>query len=113
MLDPRQTVHHPAEDRQEFIRRTVHAHLVECTENASNVLGCSGASFVMMAIGIWVAELSEVDRAKTAELLNALADFAIAEDDHSEATAERRRRAAVEDLHHAVDLAMSEHAGSA
>lgn len=114
MADPcKGTSFHDGEDGN-IARFIVHAHLLECTALGSRALNCTGASFVTMGIGIWAAELAELDRRATAILLRALADMMDPKNTPaSKAAAENCRQFAVQLLHRAVDLAMSKSEGSA
>lgn len=114
MADPRKGTRHLAGAEMHRVLETAHDHLLACTSNGSQALGCTGASFVTMGIGLWAAELAELDPRATAILLRALADMvdpANTPAGRSEAAA--RRRYAVQLLHQAVDLAMSQSEGRA
>jgi|GEM_PF-3026389 len=114
MADPRKPVHHRAGDEGAGVRKIIHAHLIECTRHGARSLGCTGASFVTMGIGIWAAELAELDGRATAKFLRALAD--IMEPGHSpvqKQNAEAKRQHAVRRILAAVDLAMNSTEGRA
>lgn len=113
-MDPRKPIHRPDEGSQDIIRQIAHAHLMECTTMGAKALGCSGASFVMLGIAIWAAELAELDRRAAAQMLAAIADlYDPASNDTKKRHAEKRRRQAVDRLHAAVDISMAKPAGTA
>lgn len=65
-----------------------------------------------MGIGLWAAELAELDGRATAILLRALADMMDPGNTPAgRSEADARRRYAVQLLHQAVDLAMSQSEG--
>ena len=114
MNDPRRPIRRPDEQEQERVRNTVHDHLLEITSKGAESIGCTGASFVMMGIGVWAAELAELDQKATAQLLSALGDlYNPASNDGQRRRAEKRRRQAVEKLHAAVDISMATPGGTA
>jgi two-component SAPR family response regulator len=114
MTDPRRPIRRPDEDEQDRVRNIVHTHLLEVTAKGAKAVGCTGASFVMMGMGVWAAELSELDQKATAQLLSALGDlYHPASNDGQKRRAEKRRRQAVERLHAAIDIAMATPGGSA
>lgn len=114
MADPRKGTRFQDGDGGNVLRDIVYAHLLECTDLGSRAVGCTGASFVTMGIGIWAAELAELDARATAILLRALADIMDPKSTPGgRAEAENRRQYAVKMLHRAVDLAMSKTGGVA
>lgn len=114
MTDPRKGTKHRSGPDADALREIIRAHLMDCTERGARAVGCSGASFVTMGMGVWVAELAELDGRATAALLRALADVMDpAATPSTKRDAETRRRAAVAQLHRAVDLAMTRPQGQA
>ncbi|SFY20420.1 hypothetical protein SAMN04244548_03066 [Paracoccus pantotrophus] len=114
MADPRKGTRHRAGADGNVVRDIVHAHLIECTGLGAKAVGCTGASFVTMGIGIWAAELAELDGKATAILLRALADIMDPKNTPAaKAAAESRRQYAVQLLHMAVDMAMNDAEGRA
>ena len=114
MADPRKGTRHQDGTAGDAVRAIIHAHLIECTDIGARAVGCTGASFVTMGIGIWAAELAELDGRATAILLRALADIMDPKNTPAaKAAAESRRQYAVQMLHQAVDLAMNKAEGRA
>lgn len=114
MNDPRKPIERPDAKRQDMVRRVVHGHLMECTEKGSRALGCTGASFVIIGLGIWAAELSELDQKAAAQMLGAMAVlFDPASNDAQKRRAEKKRQVAVDRLFASLDLEMSTPGGSA
>lgn len=114
MTDPRKGTRHVAGPAAEEIRHTIHSYLLATTTMGAQAVGCTGASFVTMGIGIWAAELAELDPKATGVLLRALADKVDPKaTPAARAAAEGRRRYAVDQLHKAVDLAMTRTEGRA
>lgn len=114
MTDPRKPIRRPDADGQEAVRQIVLAHLLEATEAGAWSIGCTGASFVIMGIGIWCSELVELDARATAQMLRAVADiYGPAVNDAGKVRAENKRRAAVNRLLAAVDLDMATPGGRA
>lgn len=114
MADPRKGTRHVAGPAAEEIRDTIHSYLMATTTLGAQAVGCTGASFVTMGIGVWAAELAELDPRATGVLLRALADKLDPKaTPAAKAAAESRRRYAVDQLHKAVDLAMSKAGGRA
>lgn len=108
MADPRKQVRSVTGSDWDAVSQIVHAHLVECTRRGAGALRCTGGSFVTMAVGIWAAELAELDAALTAKFLRALADRV---DPTStlmdQVAAEADRKEAVLGLLAALDLLMT------
>src|SRR5690606_326871 len=71
MTDPRKPVQVP--EHQQLIRAIVHRHLLDATAEGARELGTTGASFVMVGMGVWAAELSELDGNAAAAYLRSLA----------------------------------------
>lgn len=112
MTDPRKPIQHRSGDQGDITRQIVHAHLLECTSLGARALGCTGASFVTMGVGIWAAELAELDGKATAHFLRAIADIMDPGLKHlAKTAAESRRVYAVSRLLAAVDLAMTKPEG--
>ena len=108
MTDPRKPVHLQGGEQADVIASIAHAHLVECTILGAQALGCTGASFVTMGMGIWATEVAELDGKAAAQFLRALAD--LMEPGRKPAAkqeAEARRQYAVRRLLAAVDLMMN------
>lgn len=114
MTDPRKGTLHRAGAAGDVTRDIVHAHLLECTSLGARAVGCTGASFVTMGMGIWAAELAELDGRATAILLRALSDIMDPKNKPAtKAEAENRRQYAVKQLHLAVDMKMTRPEGRA
>lgn len=113
-MDPRKPIHRPSDETQDAVRSIAHKHLLEVTSLGAKALGCSGASFVMIGMGIWASELSELDSRATAKLLASLATlYDPASNNAQKIRAEKKRRNAVKLLLGAVDIEMSTPAGTA
>lgn len=112
MTDPRKTVYRPDADTQNAAREIALAHLIGATEEGAKAIGCTGASFVILGIGIWTSELAELDGRASAQMLRALADLYDPASNHTKKQhAEKKRRAAVSRLFAALDLDMATPAG--
>ena len=112
-MDPRKTVFTPEEDRQSEIYSFAHSVLLAATEEGAKAIGCTGASFVLMGIGIWASELCELDAQATAQFYRAIGDlYDPASDETKKKHAEKRRITAVRKLFAALDLEMANAAGS-
>ncbi len=89
-------------------------HLTTATISGAQAIGCTGASFVIIGISLWLEELNELDPRATSQMLSALS---VIHDPKANLTqkarAERRRRAAVDKLFAAVDLTMNPAEGEA
>ncbi len=91
-----------------------HAVLMAATSEGAKMIGCSGASFVVMGFGIWATELSELDQKATAQMLRSLGDlYDPTSNDRQKRHAEKKRRAAVDKLFAALDLEMNPAQGNA
>jgi hypothetical protein len=107
-------VHTLDPDANRWARDTIHAYLLAATEEGSKAVGCTGASFVTSGLGIWAAELAELDPKATAQFLRAVADIFDPEvKPQGRARADKKRAAAVRKLLAAVDLDMAEPGGRA
>lgn len=107
-------MHHPDSNTQDAVRSIAHAHLIEATEKGARAIGCTGASFILMGLGIWAAELSELDQRAVSRLLAALSViFDPTANPRQKDRAERQRRKAVADILAALDLHMSPTEGRA
>lgn len=114
MTDPRKPVHRPDASDQVTVREIAYRHLLAVTELGAREIGCSGASFVMIGLGIWAAELHELDPKAAAQLLRSLATlYDPKASDNQKRAAEKKRRAAVTRLHAGVDLDMAMPKGGA
>jgi len=112
-MDPRKPVQRPDPDMQGAIRGRVYEHLLAVTEAGARSIGCTGASFVIMGVGIWGAELSELHPRAAAQMMRALADiYDPATNPTQKARAEKKRCAAVNKLLATVDLHMANPRGS-
>lgn len=110
----RKTVRRPDKEEQDRQRALALEYLLAVTEEGSKALGCTGASFVLIGLGIWIEELSELDRRATAQMLRAIADIHDpGSNDIKKAKAEKKRRHAVERIFAALDLVMAEPTGRA
>lgn len=114
MFDPRKEVRRPDLDQQNAMRDRALGHLLKCTEAGAKDLGCTGASFVLIGIGIWLSETAELDARATSQMLEALAKlYDPNSNDRQRARAEKKRRAAVSRIFAALDVAMADPAGRA
>jgi hypothetical protein len=114
MADPRKPVHQPDPNAQDSVREIAYRHLLAVTELGAREIGCSGASFVMIGLGIWAAELHDLDPKAAAQLLRSLATlYDPKASDNQKRAAEKKRHAAVTRLHAAVDLDMATPKGEA
>lgn len=114
MPDPRKAVIRPEKSAQEQMRSIAHQHLLAVTEIASEAMGISGASFVVLGMGIWAAELNELDAKATSQMLWALSVIHDSKANHTKKShAEKKRRAAVEKLFSALDIEMVTPQGNA
>ena len=114
MSDPRKPVHRPQQSDQDAAHQMAHAVLMAATSEGAKMVGCTGASFVIMGIGIWAAELCELDRRAVAKMFEALSViYDPAANDRQKVKAEKSRRAAVDKLFAALDLEMNPAQGSA
>lgn len=112
MADPRKHVRSPAPEHQREILDTVHRHLMAATQAGAEAMGASGASFVIVGMGVWTVELAELDARATAKYLRALADiFDPRTNDGQKRRAEQDRSQAVRALYAALDLTMAEAKG--
>lgn len=114
MFDPRKYIDRSTGEAATDLREKAHRHLVEATQNGAQDIGCTGASFVMIGLGIWTSELMELDARATSRLMHALSVFADPDASKTKkAHAERKRAAAVNRLFAALDLEMSAPTGTA
>lgn len=115
MTDPRkrvETAYDPAQAKA--VRATAYPYLETATIEGSRAIGCTGVSFVNMAIIIWLEELSELDRAATVALVKSLAVIFDPQTSPAQKdAAERRRQKAIRRLFTALDLMMAEPGGRA
>lgn len=110
MSDPRKPVITP--DNADYARDVAYKHLAICIKYASKELGCTGASFVLIGIGMWSAEIAELDAAATSQMLAALSViYDPKSNDTKKAHAERKRLAAVKKIFGSLDLVMADPAG--
>lgn len=73
MADPRKPILRPDDREQDRIRKIAYQHLLKATDAGAQELGCTGATFVVLCMGLWIMELAEVDQKATASMLAALA----------------------------------------
>lgn len=115
MSDPRKPTLTP-ETRQQAdeTRKVILDQLYLCTQRGCTRLGCSGVSFVTMGMGLWAAELSQLDGSAAAKLMRALAAM-FDPDSSAEAKdqAEQDRSDAARELHVALDLLIAQEEGAA
>lgn len=110
----RKTVVTPTGQDAAELRAKLHSLLVTATEECARELEITGFSFVTSSMGIWMAELAELDARATAQFLHALADIADpGTNTTKKAHAEKRRAAAVRELSAALDLDMAKPEGTA
>lgn len=113
-MDPRKTIIRPDQEAQNAMRQIALAHLRAVTEEGAKAIGCTGASFVVMGIAIWGAELAELDARAAAQMMRAIGDlYDPASSAAKKAHAEKKRRAAVTRLFAALDLEMARPEGRA
>lgn len=114
MSDPRKPIIYPSGHAELDIRKVAHRHLINVCEAGGRDLGCTGASFMVISIGIWLQELDELDAAATSKMLAALSTI---HDPNAnpikKSHAEKKRRAAVKKLFAVLDIEMATPAGSA
>tara|TARA_R100001086_G_scaffold239581_1_gene165097 strand:- start:319 stop:666 length:348 start_codon:yes stop_codon:yes gene_type:complete len=115
MTDPRKPVHTPETEQANAAARKVALDiLADATLTGARALGCTGASFVLMGIGIWGRELCELDAKATAQMFRAIGDIYDQASNHTKLlNAEKRRKTAVRKLFAALDLEMANTEGSA
>lgn len=91
----------------------LHRHLMWATEQGAKYIGCSGASYVISGIGIWGAELTEVDAHLTAQLFSVLSTIYNPDSTKEQkGEAEQQRKEVIREIYAKIDLAMSEPSGS-
>lgn len=96
------------------LNEAVHRHLLAATEKGAKEIGCSGLSFVLIAMGSLTNELHELDPRATCKFLAALRIiFDPRATPRQKAYAEKKRAAAVRSLMAALDLQMNPKQGSA
>lgn len=114
MTDPRKPVHRPQQADQDAARQIAHACLMAATSEGAKMVGCTGASFVIMGIGIWAAELCELDQRAVSKMFEALAViYDPSANDRQKIKSEKSRRAAVDKIFAALDLEMNPPQGTA
>lgn len=112
MADPRKLVRRLEPEQADAIRNVVHQHLLAATDVGARAIGCTGASFVVVGLGVWARELSELDARATARYLRAVADILDPRmNDNQKRRAEQERSKAVREIYAALDLEMSEPEG--
>ena len=114
MSDPRRPINTFSGDDANEIRKVAYDHLLECTNNGARAIGCTGVSFVLLGLSLWISEIYELDEAAGRKFLVALATLYDSKATPAKKTAaERSRREAVKSILEAVDLDMAETAGTA
>jgi len=112
--DPRKPVISPAPEHQNEILDAVHQLLLATTAVGTKRIGGTGASFVIIGMGVWAAELSTLDGKASAKYLRALADLFDPKTNHNQKLrAEKDRAQAVRALYAALDMEMAEVKGNA
>lgn len=115
MSDPRRpTLTHDTRQQAAQTREIILEQLLLCTNRGCARLGCTGVSFVTMSMGLWAAELAQLDGSGATKLMRALADM-FDPDSSAEAKdqAEQDRIDAARELHVALDLLMAQEEGAA
>lgn len=113
MADPRKPVTSPAPEHGNEILDTVHQVLLATTKVGAEKIGATGATFVIIGMGVWTVELAELDGRATAKYLRALADiFDPRTNENQKRRAEKDRSQAVRALYAALDLTMAEAEGN-
>lgn len=114
MRDPRKQVVAADVQTSRDVRAIVQHHLLAATELGAQAAGIGGASFVMTGMGVWAAELTELDARAAVKYLRALADlFDPRTNENQKRRAEKDRAQAARDLYAALDLVMAETTGNA
>ena len=112
MTDPRKPVLSPAPEHRSEILETVHNHLLAATQIGAEAIRATGATFVIIGMGVWAVELTELDARAAAKYLRALGEiFDPATNEGQKRRAEKDRSQAVRALYAALDLQMAEAAG--
>ncbi|EEX09598.1 hypothetical protein SL1157_1640 [Ruegeria lacuscaerulensis ITI-1157] len=113
-MDPRKPIIRPDKEAQDAARQVAYDYLTAATIGGAKAIGCTGASFVIIGISLWLAELDELDPRATSQMLHALSVLHDPKANPTQkARAERRRKAAVDKLFAAVDLMMNPAEGKA
>jgi hypothetical protein len=113
-MDPRKKILRPETAAQDQMRDRALDHLLHITETASEDLGITGASFVVMGIAIWGGELSQLDQRAAAKMFQAIGTlYDPAATPRQKEVAEIKRKKAVDKLFAAIDLEMSKPEGTA
>lgn len=115
MSDPRRpTLTHDTRQQAAQTREVILDLLLRCTDRGCSRLGCTGVSFVTMAMGLWAAELSQLHGSAAAKLMRALADMFDPESSaEAKDQAELDRSNAARELHVALDLLIAQEEGAA
>ena len=115
MSDPRRPTLTPDTRQQAAQTREIILNLLlRCTDSGCSRLGCTGVSFVTMSMGLWAAELAQLDGSAAANLMRALADmFDPGSSAEAKDQAEQDRTDAARELHVALDLLMAQEEGAA
>ncbi|CAM5574912.1 hypothetical protein MAUB1S_09663 [Mycolicibacterium aubagnense] len=113
MTDPRKPVLSVATEHRQDVLDAVHRTLLAATSVGAKEIGATGASFVIIGIGVWAQELTELDGRATAKLFRAMADILDPRtNEHQKRRAEKDRAQAVRDIYSAIDLDMTEVRGN-
>ncbi len=110
MADPRKPVLTPSDPQE--TSSVVLKYLLVATELGSREIGATGASFVLIGMGVWSRELYDLDGKAAAKFLHSLGTlFDPKSNDGQKRRAEQDRAQAVRALLAAVDLDMAKEAG--
>ncbi|MBN9065748.1 MAG: hypothetical protein J0H60_04520 [Rhizobiales bacterium] len=86
--------------------------MLAATSVGAKAIGATGASFVIIGMGVWATELAELESRAAAKYLRALADiFDPTTNERQKLRAEKDRSQAVRALYAALDLDMAEAKG--
>lgn len=114
MTFTRKPVFTPTPEQQQAIVNAVQKRLCAATAAGAQETGGTGASFVIIGIGVWAAELAELDGNATAKFFRAVADiFDPRTNDAQKRRADKDRSQAVRALYAALDLDMADVGGHA
>lgn len=112
-MDPRRPIATEHPDGLD-VRRFVYDQLLDVTGRSCQALKVNGVSFINVAMGIWAAEMAEIEPRSAAKYLRALADIFDPESSETKKqAAEQKRKAAFQALAHAADLQMATPEGKA
>ncbi len=113
MNDPRKPIKSLTDGTADHLRSIAHDKMLDMTSVGAKAVGCTGASFVFLGLGIWAEELAELDPKAAVQFFSAVAVLIDPNANHAKKLrAEKKRAAAVKSLFAAVDLDMANLAGS-